>query len=284
MRAYKNLQTHIALLMKTSSFGGLSILVLLCLFPFGDGVAGTLQDVKARGKLIVGVKTDYPPLGFLDKKGVNKGFDIDFAKALSKELFGNEDAVNFVSVTSENRIPLLTSGEIDLLAATLTITEQRKKEVDFSIPYFITAQMILVRQGGKIKEYRDLAGKRVATIRGSTGDVAIEEMVPDAKRIEFKTNFEALQALKNRRVEAFVEDFVLLYALAQKNSGLKVADLKPFCPGRYGLAVRKGDKEWLDFIDATLKKMKETGQYEKLLDRWFGPVARVLWILFEPEK
>jgi polar amino acid transport system substrate-binding protein len=105
--------------MKTKAFLSLSLFIgLISLFPFGEGVAGTLQDVKARGKLIVGVKTDYPPLGFLDKKGVNKGFDIDIAKALSKELFGNEDAVEFVSVTSENRIPLLTSGKIDLIAAT----------------------------------------------------------------------------------------------------------------------------------------------------------------------
>jgi polar amino acid transport system substrate-binding protein len=270
--------------MKTSSFGGLSILVLLCLFPFGDGVAGTLQDVKARGKLIVGVKTDYPPLGFLDKKGVHKGLDIDIAKALSKELFGNENAVEFVSVTSENRIPLLTSGRIDVIAATLTITEERKRDVDFSIPYFITGLTILVRADSKITKYQDLAGKKVATIRGSTGDIAIGEMVPDAERIKFERNFEALGALKERRVEALVQDFVLLFNLLQKNPGLKIAGLQPFRLGRYGLAVRKGDQEWLDFIDATLTKMKETGEFDKLLVRWFGPQARFIRRLFEPEK
>ena len=127
----------------------------------------------------MGVKTDFPPLGFLDKKGVNKGFDIDIAKALSKELFGNEEAVEFVSVTSENRIAFLTSGKVDVIVATLTITEERKRDVDFSIPYFITAQMILVRADSKITKYQDLAGKKVATIRGSTGDIAIGELVPD---------------------------------------------------------------------------------------------------------
>jgi ABC-type amino acid transport substrate-binding protein len=254
------------------------------LSPFEEGVAGTLQDVKVRGKLIAGVKTDFPPFGFLDKKGVNKGFDIEIAKALSKELFGNEGAVEFVPVTSENRIPLLTSGKIDLLAATLTITETREREVDFSIPYFITGETILVREDSKITKYQDLAGKKVATIRGSIGDIAIGELVPDAERIKFERNFEALQALKERRVEAFVQDFVLLFNLLQKNPRLKMADLKPFRPGRYGLAVRKGDKEWLDFINGTLKKMKETGEYEKLLDKWFGPVARALWRLFESEK
>jgi ABC-type amino acid transport substrate-binding protein len=273
------------MLMKANTFRVLFLLVgLLSLFPSGEGVAGTLQDVKARGKLIVGVKTDFPPLGFLDKKGVNKGFDIDIAKVLSRELSGNEEAVQFVSVTSENRIPLLTSGKVDLLAATLTITEERKKQVDFSIPYFVTGETILVRADSRITKYQDLSRKKVATIRGSTGDIALKEMVPDAERIQFERNFEALQALKEQRVEAFVQDFVLLFNLLQKNRGLKMAGLKPFRPGRYGLAVRKGEKEWLDFVNATLTKVKETGEYDKLLDRWFGPEARVLRRLFEPEK
>jgi polar amino acid transport system substrate-binding protein len=273
------------MLMKANAFPVLLLFFgLLSLPPFGEGVAGTLEDVKARGKLIVGVKTDYPPLGFFDEKGIRKGFDIDMAKAFSKELFGNEGAVEFVSVTSENRIQLLTSRKIDVIIATLTITEQRKREVDFSAPYFITAQMILVRAESKITKYQDLAGEKVATIRGSTGDIAIEELVPDAERIKFERNSEALQALKGRRVEAFVQDFVLLHALLQKNQSFRMAGLQPFRPGRFGLAVRKGDEEWLDFINAAFAKMKETGEYEKLLDKWFGPVARVLWVLLELEK
>ena len=176
--------------MKTKTFMPLLLgLGLLFWVSSGDGTAGTLQDVKARGKLVVGVKTDFPPLGFLDKKGVNRGLDIDIAKALSKELFGNEHAVEFVSVTSENRIPLLIAGNVDVIAGTLTITEERKREVDFSMPYFVTGQTILVRGNSKISKFQDLAGKKVATIRGSTGDVANEEMFPDAQRIKFKTNF-----------------------------------------------------------------------------------------------
>jgi len=271
--------------MKTKAFLSLLLFIgLISLSPFGDAVAGTFQDVKARGKLIAGVKTDFPPLGFLDNKGVNKGFDIDIAKALSKELFGKEDAVEFVSVTSENRIVFLTSGKIDVIVATFTITEERKREVDFSIPYFLTGETILVRGNSKITKYQDLAGKKVATIRGSTGDIAIGELVPTAERIEFERNSEALRALKERRVEAFVQDYLLLYALMQKTRGLKMAGLQPFRPGRYGLAVRKGDREWLDFINATLTRMKETGEYGKLLDKWFGPEARVLWRSFESEK
>ncbi len=265
------------------------IMSLLLLFVFcfvslvysGKGMAGTLQDVKRRGKLIAGVKTDYPPLGFLDKNGVNEGFDIDIAKAIAKELFGNEEAVQFVPVTSGDRIAFLTSKKIDIVVATFTITEERKKEVDFSSPYFITGQLILVRGDSKITKYQDLAGKKVATVRGSTGDIAIKELVPTAERVKFEGNFEALEALKEHRVEAFVQDYVLLYDLLQKNPGLKMANLQPFRPARYGLAVRKGDKEWFDFINSTLEKMKESGEYKKLLKKWFGLEAEALWRLFK---
>ncbi len=262
-------------------------LLLLFVFCFvslicsGKGMAGTLQDVKKRGKLIAGVKTDYPPLGFLDKKGVNEGFDIDIAKAISKELFGNEESIQFVPVTSGDRIAFLTSKKIDIVVATFTITEERKREVDFSSPYFITGQLILVRGDSKITKYQDLAGKKVATVRGSTGDIAIKELVPTAERVKFEGNFEALRALKEHRVEAFVQDYVLLYDLLQKNPGLKMANVQPFRPARYGLAVRKGDQEWLDFINSTLEKMKESGEYKKLLKKWFGLEAEALWRLFK---
>lgn len=81
-------------------------------------------------------------------------------------------------------------------------------------------------------------------------------------------------------MEAFVQDFILLFNLLQKNRGLKMASLQPFRPARYGLGVRKGDKEWLDFINSTLTKMMESGEYEGLLERWFGLEAKALRRLF----
>ncbi|HVP80187.1 MAG TPA: transporter substrate-binding domain-containing protein [Thermodesulfobacteriota bacterium] len=258
----------------------LSVLCFLALVYAAEGSAGTLQDVKRRGKLIAGVKTEYPPLAFLDSQGVHKGFNIDIVKSLAKELFGNEEAVEFVPVTPENQIVLLTSGRVDMIAA-MGVTEERKKEIDFSIPYFISGQSILVRGDSKITKYQDLAGKQVATLRGSKGDRAIGELVPTAQRINFEHPNEAVNAVLKRRVEAFVEDYVSLYNLVQKNRGLRIAGLEPFSPAPDGVAVREGDKEWLDFINATIEKMKKTGEYEKLLEKWFGVEARVLWRLFK---
>jgi ABC-type amino acid transport substrate-binding protein len=256
----------------------LIVFSFLSLVYFGEGIAGTLQDVKRRGKLIAGAKTEYPPLSFLDNKGVNKGFDVDIARALAKELFGNEEAVEFVSVMPENQIAFLTSGKIDIIVGIVT-TEERK--IDFSIPYFISGQSILVRGDSKITKYQDLAGKRVGTILGSKGDIAIGEVVPTAQRIEFEHPSDAVKALAEHRVEAFVEDYVSLYNLLQRNRGLRIAGLQPFSPAPQSLGVREGDREWLNFVNATLEKMKKTGEYQKLLDKWFGVEARVLWRLFK---
>jgi len=264
---------------KNTSLLLLFVFCFLFLLFSGGGIAGTAQDVKRRGKLIAGVKTEYPPLGFLDNKGVNKGFDIDIAKTLAKELLGNEEAVEFVPVTPENQITFLTSGKIDIIVGT-GITEERKRKIDFSMPYLVSGQLILVRENSKITKYQDLAGKQVATIRGSKGDSAISKLISTVERIKFEHPSEAVEALKEHRVEAFVEDYVSLYNLLQQNRGLKIAGLEPFSPTQHSLGVRKGDKEWLNLINSTLDKMKKTGEYEKLLDKWFGPQARVLWRLF----
>ena len=196
----------------------------------------------------------------MDRNGAHKGFDIDIAKDLSKRTLWDRGGGGVRIRHVRKPDSAADSGKIDVIAATLTITEEGKREVDFSTPYFVTGQMILVRADSKITKYQDLAGKKVATIRGSTGDIAIEELVLTAERIKFEGNFEALQALKERRVEAFVQDYVLLYALLQKNPGLKMAGLQPFRPGRYGLAVRKGDKEWLEFINGTLNEDERDGR------------------------
>ncbi len=266
---------------QTASVSLLSLFCLLSLvFNSAEGSAGTLQDVKRRGKLIAGVKTEYPPLAFLDSKGVHKGFNIDIAKSLAKELFGNEGAVEFVSVTPESQIALLTSGKVDLIVA-MGVTEDRKREVDFSIPYFISGQSILVRGSSKITKYQDLAGRQVATLQGSKGDEAIGELVPTARRVRFEHPSEAVKAVTKHHVEAFVGDYISLYNIVRKNRGLRIAALEPFSPAPYSVGIREGDKEWLDFVNSTIEKMKKTGEYEKLLDKWFGVEARVLWRLFE---
>ncbi len=240
-----------------------------------EGMAGTLQDVKARGVLIAGVRTDLVPFGFLDTKGINTGFDIDIAHSLAKALFGKDDAVQFVPVTRANGMDFLNEKKIDLLLGGLT-PESHKTGILYSVPYFESGHLILARDDSKIARYQDLAGKKVATILGSTADSALRESVPRANRVIFKRHSEALDALKERRVDAFVDTALIIIHLQRRNSKLKIAGFQPFGNLAYAVGVREGDEEWLGFVNATLTKMKETGQQKKLSEKWFAEAMALL--------
>jgi polar amino acid transport system substrate-binding protein len=116
---------------------GLAVALLLALAV--PALAGTLEEIKKRGTLVAGVKTDFPPFGYVDSSGKNLGFDVDVAHRFAKALLGDESKVELVAVTSGNRIPFLQSGKIDIIIATVTITDERKQVVDFSEPYFLSA-------------------------------------------------------------------------------------------------------------------------------------------------
>src|SRR5216117_3062996 len=104
----------------------------------------TLEIAKKRGKLIAGVKTDFPPFGTIDAAGKNVGFDVDVAHRFARALFNDENQVELVAVTSGNRIPFLQSGKIDIIIATVTITDERREVVAFSEPYFLSGSLLLV--------------------------------------------------------------------------------------------------------------------------------------------
>ena len=250
--------------------------VILSLVCFGEGIAGTPQDVKARGRLIAGVRTDLPPFGFLDKNGSIKGIDIDIARTLAKRFFGKDDAVEFVAVAKANGTSFLNERRVDVLLGGMIIGQLPKEVIDFSAPYFESGHLILARSDSRISRYQDLAGKKVATIQGSTGDDAVRELVSQATRVVFMRHADALQALKDRRVDAFVDTSRMVIHFQRRDPKLRIAGYQPFGSVTYGLGVRKGDEEWLGFINATLAKMKETGEYEKLSEKWFAESMALL--------
>ena len=233
----------------------------------------TLQAVRERGKLIVGVPNHEPPFGFVDKNGALKGMDIDIGEALGRKIFGKKDRIEFIHVTPvEKWKDFLQTKRIDILLVPLFITEDRKKEIDFSIPCFVSGYLILVNKDSKITNYQELGGKRVATIQGTEGGRILEELVPTSKQVQFQYNDEALQALKEQKVDAFWQLDVFVFYMAEKEKSLKVAYPQPIHPSAIGLGVRKGDNEWRDFVDIGLLEMMTSGEYRKLLDKWFGRV------------
>jgi ABC-type amino acid transport substrate-binding protein len=231
--------------------------------------AGGLEDARRRGRLLAGVKTDFPPFGYTDSAGVIQGFDADLARHLGRALFDGELGVELVPVTSGGRIPLLYSELIDVIIATMTITEDRQRVLDFSNPYFVTGSMLLTRKDSPIQSTQDLAGKRVAVLDGSVQQSDLIAVAPEARLIAFKILPDAIQALKNMQVDALCQDDVAVLTAARMNAELRTAG-KPFLPKPYAMAVRKGDRKFLDWLNAQLERMKTDGTIQRLRRKHFG--------------
>src|SRR3989442_11420440 len=133
----------------------------------------TLEIVKKRGKVIAGVKTDFPPFGTIDAAGKNVGFDVDVAHRFAKALFNDENQVELVAVTSGNRIPFLQSGKIDIIIATVTITDERRQVVEFSEPYFLSGSLLLVPRASTARGLEDMAGRSVVLGTGGHHDYSV---------------------------------------------------------------------------------------------------------------
>jgi ABC-type amino acid transport substrate-binding protein len=231
----------------------------------------TLETVKKRGKLVAGVKTDFPPFGYVDASGKNLGFDVDVAHLFAKALFNDDNQVELVAVTSGNRIPFLQSGKIDIIIATVTITDERRQVVEFSEPYFLSGSLLLVPKASAVKGLDDLAGKTVAVVQGAIQDKDVEQLQPKANRIKFGKVSEAVLALKGGRADAYAHDDILVLTLVKENADLKAVG-KPFMPRPYGIAVRKGEAEFIKWVNAELAKMKKDGAYDRLWKKYFADV------------
>ncbi len=254
------------------SFLGVAVGGLLVCLGFGAADAqSALETIKKRGKIVVGVKTDFPPFGYVDASGKNLGFDVDVAHRFAKALFNDDNQVELVAVTSGNRIPFLQSGKIDIIIATVTITDERRQVVEFSEPYFMSGSLLLVPKQSPVRGLDDLVGKTVAVVQGAIQDQDVADLQPKASRIKFGKVSEAVLAVKGGRADAYVHDDIVILSLARENPDLKAAGT-PFRPRPYGIAVRKGDTEFIKWVNAELGRMRQDGTYDRLWKKYFGDV------------
>lgn len=236
-----------------------------------EGSGGGIAAIKERGKLLVGVKYDTKLFGLKDpSSGQVEGFDIDISKAIAKHILGDENAIELKEVTSKTRIPMLNNGEIDMVVATMTITEERKKEVDFSDVYFQAGQSLLVKKGSPITGLESLTkDSKVLGSKGSTSVKNIKEKVPGITVLEFDNYQDAFNALKAGKGDALTTDDAILYGMAAQDAGYEVVG-KPFTDEPYGIAVQKGNSEVVKAINDTLAELKSNGEYDKIYEKWIG--------------
>lgn len=249
----------------------LSLMILFtgCSFDSNQPQVDKLNQIKQRGKLIVGVKYDSKPFGFMDEKNQIQGFDIDVAREMAQNILGDPNAIEFKQVTSSNRIFMLTSDAVDIVIATMTINPKRLEVVDFSQPYYIAGQAIMIPQNSGIRGIKDLNNKKVIIVLGSTSEKNIRMMAPEAIIQGFRTYNDAFSALKAGRGNALTTDDSILYGFLDTDQNFKILPER-YTKEPYGIAIKKGtETETLRIaIDESLYKMDKNGTLRQIKHKW----------------
>jgi len=225
----------------------------------------SIAKIKARGKLLAGVKFDTPPFGFLDDKNQPVGFDIDLIRKIAEHI---GVPAELVSVTSPTRVPMLVSGNVDLVAASMTHTRERDKTIDFSITYYTGGQSLLVPKSSPVAGLKDLEGKQVSVQQGTTLEKNIAAAAPKAQIVAFKDYNSAWLALGQGRVDALTGSLNILQGFAKDNPNVKIVG-ELFSVEPFGIGIRQGDSALRDEVNFTLQDLWTSGAYSALYRKWF---------------
>jgi putative glutamine transport system substrate-binding protein len=231
-----------------------------------------LQNAKDANTITWGVKADTKLMGLIDvKDGQEKGFEIDMAKALTKKILGKNGRAKFVTVTSQSRIPLLKNGNIDAIMATMTITPEREKVIDFSNSYFDAGQAILVKDNSPIKSVKDLNNRTIIGVVGSNSVENVKKFAPKANVLQLQDYAQALVALKSGQGDALTTDNVILAGMAVENPGFKVQG-KAFTTEPYGIGINKDQPQFKKALNKAIKEVEADGTYNRLIKKWFAGI------------
>jgi polar amino acid transport system substrate-binding protein len=240
----------------------------------GTALAGdTLADAKKKGVLVCGVKDSTPGFGYIDEQTRELvGYDVDFCKAIAKKMGVKLDTK---PVTSATRMPQLLASNIDIVAATMTKNADRAKQIDFSYTYFSTVQKFITRKG-TVKTLADMDGKKIGTAKGSTSEQNAKKALPAATVLSFDDYPQAFLALQQGKVFAITTDESILANILNKAPEKEKYVIPNIIIGDepYGLGMRKGDTNLVNFVNNTLLEMEKSGDAKKIFNKWFGPKGK----------
>ncbi len=235
----------------------------------GDVAAADL-DLVTDGTLTVCSDVPYPPFEDFDESAPSgfSGFDIDIVQSIADGL-GLDLAVKDSSFDGLQSGLSLNAGECDLAASAMTITDDRKQNLDFSDGYYDSLQSLLVPEGSDISAIDDLAGKKVGVQQGTTGEAYTKENAADADIIAFPSNAEMFQAIQAGQVDALLQDLPVNVDNANKSDG-KFTVVEEYDTGEtYGLAMKKGNTALVEAVNTQLAELRESGDYDTLYDKYF---------------
>lgn len=230
----------------------------------------TLEKVLKKGELRVGFEAGYMPFEMTDKKGKFVGFDIDVAKEMAKAM-----GVKFVPVNTawDGIIPSLLTGKFDIIMSGMTVTQERNLKVNFADPYIVIGQTILLskKHEASVKSYKDLNDpKYVVTSKlGTTGEQAVKRKIPKCVYKSFETETEAFLEVVNGKADAYVYDQPnCVVLMAQQGVGKVVFLDKPFTYEPLAWAVKRGDPDFLNWLNNFLRQLKNDGRYDVFYNKW----------------
>lgn len=249
----------------------ISLLMLVIITCCGCGknqdepVVSDLNKITQRDQLIVGVKTDTYPFGYIDEKGHFSGYDAALGRLIARGILGSDKKVKFIPVTASDRMMKLYSGDIDMIIATMSITPKRQEILDFSNSYYTAGQALLVRKGSDVKSIQDLKGKRAIIVYGSTSEQSLRTAVPGVGVIGYKTYTDAYKALKNGKADAIVSDDTILLGLALRDDNVVLLP-KRYSKEPYAVAFRKGpeSRELIHAVNSVIDIETKNGTLKKI--------------------
>jgi len=227
-------------------------------------------DIKERKRWNIAVKCDSPPFGYIGARSQHAGFDVEIARYFSRFAFGKSNRVTYTCVTTPAREPSLTTGRVDMVIATFTYTTDRDTRIDFSRAYYKSTGRLLVPNNSSINSTRDLAGKTVATTRGSIYDTWIKNCFKDTKVIVTDSFTNALLEFRNGRADTLMWDDTVLLGIAATDPSYKLtSDL--FLPLPYGIGIKQGNTALKAWVDSRLAIMKKRDAFLPILKNTVPP-------------
>jgi polar amino acid transport system substrate-binding protein len=250
-----------------------AITTLLLALLVTSAAADKLDDVKARGKLVVGVSDTTPPFSFRKlPQDTITGYDIDLVKRVAKRI---GVALDMMPVSSAERIPFLQQDKLDFVATSMTRTRERLRDIDFSHIYFVTPHAVIVKKESGIASVRQLAGRKASSASTSTAGGNLKDVVADVNIVYVRDYALAFAALKAGEVDAFTTDETVLRAIVRQDGHPDdYVFLPDFAKSRdVGFALKQNELRLKSAINQALLDIESSGEAATIWDAWFGPAT-----------
>lgn len=257
--------------------------------PETDGVEGSLRPdeasamarvpgITARGRLIVGIDQSQNRLSFRDTvDGQLRGFEVDLAREIAADIFGDPDRVEFRYIYSADRAGALQRREVDVIIQTLSITADRQNVIQFSSPYLTSSTRMLVMRGSGIDSYDDLRGRVTCAADDSTSLELVRALAPESDILKVHQWSDCLMALQQQHVDAIITDDTILAGFADQDPFTEIVG-EPVGQDSYGVGIRRGNDEnpndlarrLVRQVNSTLERLRADGTWEAMYDEWFS--------------